>query len=243
MIRALIVDDEAIARRRLRRLLTDAADLSVIGEAGSAEDGRALIAERRPHLVFVDVEMPGATGLSLLADPRDGHSPLFVVVTAHAQYAVDAFNGAALDYVLKPVRRERALEATRRAIAQIRLQQRESAGAGYSSIRRVVVSVGRRLIPIEPAAIEWVQADENYVWISGPLGRFVHRATLGQILAQLPSADFVQVHRSIIVRLSSLRALTTDDSGGGVIELESGARVPCSRRYRATLMQRLRGEP
>lgn len=231
-MRVLIVDDEAPARERLRRLLLAFEDVHVVGEARDGEEALLQVAALAPDAVFLDVQMPGASGLDVAASLPEP-PPALVFVTAHDRYAVQAFDSAALDYLLKPVEPDRLARAVQRLRASPRIAERASVGA-----LQLLVAERGRIHVVSCADIEWLQAADNYVELQLGGRSLLMRRTLAGLLRDLGPA-FVQVHRSAAVALAAVQTVRPRERGDAVVVLASGAQVPCSRQYRAALLARL----
>src|SRR5829696_2418221 len=257
----LLVDDEALARRRLRRLLADADDVTVIAECGS---GAAAIESLRTHqvdLVFLDIQMPGVDGFVVAESLQGPEAPLLVFVTAHDNHAIRAFEARALDYLLKPVRKERltlALDRAREAIAarrstayarQLRsviaqLDRDEPAGSALSApatttAERIEVRDGERVRWIATADVAWAEAKGPHVLLHTKQGVFEIRDTLARLEVSLDARRFVRIHRSFIVNLGQIKELQPWFGGDAVLVLHGGQQLKVSRTYRAQLRQRL----
>ena len=256
----LLVDDEALARRRLRRLLADADDVTVVAECGS---GGAAIDALRTHqvdLVFLDIQMPGVDGFVVAESLQGPEAPLLVFVTAHDTHAIRAFETRALDYLLKPVRKERlalALDRAREAIAarrstayarQLRsviaqLDNEPTAGAfaapAVPTAERIEVRDGERVRFVATADVAWAEAKGPHVLLHTKQGVFEIRDTLARLEASLDTRRFVRIHRSFIVNLSQIKELQPWFGGDAVLVLHGGQQLKVSRTYRAQLRQRL----
>jgi two-component system LytT family response regulator len=231
-MRVLIVDDEAPARERLRRLLLPFDDVQVAGEARDAEQALQQVAALAPDAVFLDVQMPGASGLDVAASLPEP-PPALVFVTAHDRYALQAFDNAALDYLLKPVEPDRLARAVQRLRTSPRIAERASVGA----LQLLIAERGRTHV-VRCTDIEWLQAADNYVELQLGGRSLLMRRTLAGLLRDLGPA-FVQVHRSAAVALAAVKTVRPRERGDAVVVLASGAQVPCSRQYRAALLARL----
>ena len=255
MIRALIVDDERMARKRLRTLLAKEPDVEVIGECGDGSAAIDAIRGERPDVVFLDVQMPELDGFDVLRALREEEMPLVVFVTAYDQYAVEAFRVNALDYLAKPFDRARfdeTLRRVRRQIAMTRggsptaaaeLHQKLSAllthlerldrGEGYSP--RLMVKHGGRVTFLRVDEIDWIEAAGNYVKIhAGPSTHLLHESLAG-LAERLDPAQFARVHRSTIVNLDRIREVQPWFHGDSIMILRDGTRLTVSRTYRASL--------
>jgi two-component system LytT family response regulator len=250
-LRVLVVDDEAPARRKLLRLLREDAMVEVVAEADGGKAAVAAIAEHRPDLVLLDVQMPGMDGLDVTRALSAAHTPRIVFVTAHEQYAVRAFEVHAFDYLLKPVSRERFRDVLRRA-----REQREQGGSDLSArmrdlfdeLRRardfadrlLVHEEGRaRFVPVRDIA--WVEADRNYLVLHCRAGTHMLRGTLDALEKTLDPKDFVRINRSSVVRLDAIRELHPWFHGEHKVILQDDTELRWSRRYagqRADLLKR-----
>lgn len=234
-MRVLIVDDEAPARAKLRRMLGAFGDVEIAGEAADGAAALAAITELRPDVVFLDVQMPEVGGFDVAASlPDDG--PALVFVTAYDRYALQAFDTRASDYLLKPVEPER-LE---RALQRLRAQPRVAARAGGAPAPTQLLVVDRGATHVVPCAeIDWLQAADNYVDLHLRDGRtLLLRRTLESLLKDLAPA-FVRTHRSAAVAIACVHSVKPRGKGEAIVVLRSGAEVPCSRQHRAALLQRL----
>ena len=236
MIRVLIVDDEPLARARVAMLLERHPDIVIAGEAGDGEAARRSIAALAPDLVLLDIQMPGANGLELarsLPEPR----PVVVFLTAFDRHALDAFEAAALDYVLKPVDPKRLAVALDRARKQL---ARPAAAAESPLPDRFLVrkSHGRRVI-VKVEEIDWIGAERNYVGLHTAGGAHLMREAIGRIEEQLDPRRFVRIHRSAIVNIESVRELTADADGSLYVTMRDGHRLRVGDSYRESFEQRL----
>ncbi|HYH07609.1 MAG TPA: LytTR family DNA-binding domain-containing protein [Thermoanaerobaculia bacterium] len=235
MIRTLIVDDEPLARARVTMLLASHDDVEIIGEAGDGASARTAIANERPDLVLLDIQMPGGNGVKLaesLPEPR----PVIVFLTAYDSHAVEAFDAAALDYVLKPIDPKRlalALDRVRRQLAQ-----GIQSAAEFPDRFLVRKSRGRRVV-VRAADIEWIGAERNYVRLHTPAGSHLMRDAIGRLEEQLDPAQFARIHRSAIVSLEYVSELDTDADGSLYVTLRSGQRLSVGDSYRDLFQRRL----
>jgi two-component system LytT family response regulator len=241
-LRVLVVDDEAPARRRLRRLLEAMPDVTVIGEACSGEEAVSAIAALAPDLVLLDVQMPLLDGFEVVGTVGAEAMPPVVFVTAYDAHALRAFEVRALDYLLKPVTGARLREAVERARdARAAGQRDDRVGltaliAGRPLCRLLVHDArgpahGSRLLAVDD--IELARADRNHVVFHTPHGTFRLRASIGTLAARLDPALFLRVNRSDIVRLDAIRELQPWSHGEYRVVLRDGTALLWSRRYRA----------
>ena len=251
-IRAIIVDDEPLARERIRTLLREESDMEIAAECGDGRKAVAAIRRHAPDLVFLDVQMPELDGFGVLEAVGAERVPVVIFVTAYDKYALRAFDVHALDYLLKPFDRERFHRAIDRARAQLRGQRdaadrrilallNEVRGAPKRLERLVVKSVGRVFF-LRTDEIDWIESAGNYVKLH--VGREAHlvRETMSALEAQLDPGMFVRIHRSTIVNLARIRELQPMFHGDYVVLLRDATELTLSRNYRDRL-QRLLGRP
>jgi two-component system, LytTR family, response regulator len=238
-IRTLIVDDEPLARERLRSLLAKEDSVELIGECGSGTEAIATIRTAMPDLVFLDMQMPGCDGLQVLAELPEARRPAVIFATAHEKFAVDAFDVAAVDYLLKPFDRDRFRVALRRAAEQ--LQRTREPGAASAAPQastpsdRITVKADGRIVFLKPEEIVRVEAADNYVLLHLVEGRLMLRETMAAIEARLGSAEFARINRSAIVRLAQIREIQPAQHGDYTVILRDGTRLPLSRSLRGQL--------
>lgn len=231
-IRVVIVDDEPLARRGIRARLERKPVFEVAAEAGTAAGGVREVKKHGPDVVFLDIEMPGADGFSLLDKFPPVERPLVIFVTAHDDCAVKAFESEAFDYILKPIDDARFARTLERVEA--RLAEREAAAPD-----RLIVRDRGKTVALEPATIDWVASDGDYVRIHAGVASYLHHATLTSLAADLPAEKFVRVHRTAIVNVDRIRDLEPLTNGDFSIRLTTGARLRLSRTYREVLSRRL----
>ncbi len=234
-MRILIVDDERPARARLRRMLAQEAGIEAVEEAADGIEALQLAAAFAPDALLLDIEMPELSGIDVAAS-LPAPAPLVVFVTAYDEYALRAFDAEAVDYLLKPfdqARLHRALERLRARLAAGRASALPSAPP-----RQLLVSErgGTRVVAV--ADIEWLETADNYVALHTANGAPLLRQTLAALLERL-GPGFVRCHRRAAVRLACIDRIVALDKGDCELVLRSGASVPCSRQYRAALVERL----
>jgi len=246
-LRILLVDDEPLARDRLRALLASDLSIEIVGEAASGTDALEAIAALQPDTVFLDMQMPGCTGLEVVArlsPPR----PAIIFVTAHDRFAVDAFAADATDYLLKPFDRERlalALQRAREAIAarragdlSTRLESLLAARnhSGSSDTDRLAVRTDGRVVFLKHREIVWVEAANNYCVLHlHDKRRLMLRETLSAIEERLGSSGFARINRSALVQMDEVKELQPSTYGDYIVVLHAGQRLPLSRSYRGRL--------
>ena len=250
MIRVLIVDDEPVARRRVRRLLRSAADVVVAGESGDGASALDMIRELSPDVVLLDVQMPELDGFGVLEALSPDEIPVIIFVTAYDEYALRAFDVHALDYVLKPVDAERLATALGRARARLderrgaRLDDRVIAllrtiAPDRKHLTRIPVRADGRVHLLDLADVDWIGAADNYVTLHAGSREYLIRDTMGRLERELDPDRFVRVHRSSIVQIDRVRELLPDFHGDFTLILRTGTRLTLSRNYRAKLEARL----
>jgi len=237
-LRAAVVDDEPLAREGIRLLLQRDAEVTVVGEAGNLSEALALLHRTRPHLLFLDVQMPGGDGFDVLS--RAPHPlPLVVFVTAYDAHALQAFAVQALDYVLKPFDDERFTRALQRAKEELRrsaaaeIGERMLQGVQALEHTRVVVRDRGRVTFLDEDEIEWIEAADYYVELHVGTQSYLHRESMAALEARLDSRRFVRIHRKAIVNIRCLREVRRDASGSLVAVLSSGVSLPVARSHQA----------
>jgi two-component system LytT family response regulator len=236
-IRALIVDDEPLARSNIAILLRNNSDVEVMGECGSGAEAIGEIRVAKPDLLFLDVQMPECDGFDVL-EMLGSDLPLAVIfVTAYDQYALRAFEAGALDYLLKP------FDSTRFQLALTRAKQRIRSSSGEGSRgrkpERLVVKNAGEVCFIRISEIDWIEASDYYACLHVAARRHLLRRSLAELEGELDPNLFCRVHRSSIVNLDRVRSLKLREDGEYEVVLENGARVRLSRRYRKQLEERL----
>jgi two-component system LytT family response regulator len=255
LLSALIVDDEPIARQRIRRLLARETDFRLIGDFGSVAECEAVNSGAAPDLVLLDVRMPERNGFDLLASfEARGVHPFVIFVTAYSEYAVDAFGVEAVDYLLKPFDDDRFAKAIARARAL--LDKERAPGVDASGVRdgavpqlpapprnrdRLLVNDGGRVLFVPAREIELVQAAGKHVKIFVSGHCYLARQALREVEARLDANHFVRVHRSTIINVEQIVELHPLFHGDCEIVLKRGTRVTLSRRFRSRIMPFLVG--
>jgi two-component system, LytTR family, response regulator len=241
-IRTLIVDDEPLARQHLRTLLADEHDIEIIGECGNGRDAVSSIRRDQPALVLLDIQMPELDGLAVVDEVGAEAMPVTIFVTAHDEYAVKAFDAHALDYVMKPVDRERFHEAIARV--KERLRDDPSANApladfvdhlraqGTLAPRRIALKHDGRLLFVRIDDIDWIEAADDHVVVHAGRDLYRQRDTLTRLEQRLPANKFLRVHRSSIVNVDRIREMQPWFQGDFVLIMADGTRVTTGRSYR-----------
>jgi two-component system LytT family response regulator len=242
-IRALVVDDEAPARRRIRRLLLAEPDVAVVAECEDGASAIALVAKERPDLVFLDVQMPERDGFDVVKTIPSGTLPAILFVTAHDRYALRAFDVHAVDYLLKPFSGDRFRRALARARERILSRQPDPGLAELASslrrrpayLSRVAVRSGTRTLIVDLAAVDWMEAADNYIRLHARDREYLVRETLAGLEARIDPDRFVRVHRSAIVAVDRIATLRPLSHGDAEVQLRSGATLTVSRTFRERL--------
>jgi two-component system, LytTR family, response regulator len=245
-IRAVLVDDEPLARLRVRDLLTAAEDVEIIAQCANGEEAIQVIEESKPDLVFLDVQMPEIDGFDVLQAISAGYVPVVIFVTAYDQFALRAFEAQALDYLLKPFDDERFEAALQRARDRIRQQQRGDLDTrllavlkevrgdrGY--LQRLVVPSGHRSIFIKTEQIDWIEAERNYVRLHVRGQGYLLRENLSRMASALDPSTFCQIHRSTIVNIDRIEAVESLHHGEYLVVLQDGTKLASGRKYRGNL--------
>ena len=253
MIRTLIVDDEPLARARIRRFLASEKDVEIAGESGDGAAAVADVARLKPDLMFLDIQLPEATGFEVIEQLAGDHMPVVIFVTAYDRYAIQAFDVHAIDYLLKPYTRERFGRAMERARKQLsnasraELDQRlmslleHAAGGEHRHLQRLMIKSSGRIYFIKADEVDWIGAEGNYVNLH--VGRETHllRETMSHLATKLDPEKFVRIHRSTIVNVDRVKELQPLFSGDYVAILHDGTQLNLSRAYREKSLKLLGG--
>lgn len=247
-LRILIVDDEPLARERLRALLSRDATLEIVGECGSGHEAIAAMSAQRPDLVFLDVQMPGCGGLDVVKQLPPGQRPAIVFVTAHERFAVEAFAADATDYLLKPFDYERLQQALKRAAGQVEARRAGDLGTRLATLLastatpkprepdRIAVKADGRLVFLKRSEIVWVEAANNYCILHlTDAKRLMLRETLSSLEERLGAGNFTRINRSALVNIDQVKELQPSSYGDYVVVLRSGLKLSLSRSLRGRL--------
>jgi DNA-binding LytR/AlgR family response regulator len=251
-VRALIADDEPRARQFLEKLLGESEDLVVVGAARGGAEALTLAARLKPDVVFLDIHMPDLSGLEVARHLRGPEAPIVVFVTAYDRYAVEAFEVAALDYVLKPLRRERLAEAVRRVVAEHR-EGRTAARAKAlqkaldspplsdqrPELRRLPVRHKREVKLLDLDHVPLIFSRDRLVLARCEGHEYLVDYTLQELEGRLPEGSFVRVHRGAMVNVDAIESYGGEE-GVLVLHLKDGTRVEASERRAAEVRRRLR---
>jgi two-component system LytT family response regulator len=245
MIRALIADDEWAARAKLQLWLAEQGDIEVVAQCVDGFDAAEQIGRAKLDVVFLDIQMPGLTGLEVAGQLEQSTAPLLVFVTAFNEHAIRAFELNAIDYLLKPYDKDRLLKTLARV--RTRTQDRAArsnavatARAHTNSSERLLVPENGQLLLIDSASIEWIEADDNYVHVHTALRSHLLRRTLHDLLSQLGERQFVRIHKSTAVNVAAIASLVPLFKGDHEVQLRGGKTLRMSRRYKDALFDRMR---
>ena len=245
-IRVLIADDEKLARERLHRMLADEPAIEIAGEAADGDETVAKVEALAPEVLFLDIEMPGRNGFSVLEAIPAEKMPIVIFTTAYDRYAVQAFEAHAFDYLLKPFREERLRDALSRARATLQLQAQPGdaeapaemidAPALFPELRdRFLIRSGGRITFVRASEISWIEAASNYVKFHIGAETLSVRRTISQVESKLDSRQFLRIHRSSIVNVARINKIESCSRGDYSLFLDDGTELPMSRNYRSAL--------
>ena len=262
-IKAVIVDDEALARDAIRLRLKGEPDIEVVGEAADGADAVDLLRKIHPDLLFLDVQMPVMDGFEVIEHVPSEHLPIVVFVTAYDQYALKAFETHALDYLLKPFTASRfhaAIDRARlevaksgdrgthqrlvelleeRRRARVRPADRDGAGQGY--LTRLAVKRNQRIALVGAADIDWIESSGNYAHLHAHGASHVVRMTMGELERRLDPARFARIHRSTIVQIDRIQDIIAAWHGDFDVTLRDGTVLRLSRNYRDRVLNKRSG--
>lgn len=240
MIRVAVIDDEPLARAGVIARLQAHADLQLVGEFGDGVEALQALPALQPQLAFVDVQMPGLSGIELLARLPPAQRPLAILLTAYDHFAVRAFELHAIDYLLKPVDDERFVQALERARAALPYRLPGAATTAAPEYRRgFQVRVGRRVVLVDAAAVDWIEADGDYAVLHARGESYPLRESLQRLAQELDPACFLRVHRSTIVRTALIDGLQRLSNRDVMLRLRDGTPLRASRTYVDALMAAL----
>jgi two-component system, LytTR family, response regulator len=254
-VKVLIVDDEPVARRGLRRQLEQIPDMQCVGECGGRDAAVQAIVERRPDLVLLDIQLGRSTAFEIVEEVGADAMPLVVFITAYDRHALKAFEVHALDYVLKPVDPVRLREALERAAALLSLQRGAALADRLEELlahhaveppavptsERLVARDGERLSFIEIEQVEWFESAGNYVHVHSAGRTYTMRTTMDRLAQRLADrSNFVRVRRSALINVRAIGTLERYGKGAFVVHLRNGTKIISSRYYQPALRRLLR---
>jgi len=242
-IRTLIVDDEPLARQRLRNLLNADPEIDMVGECGNGQEALTALQHYHPDLMFLDVQMPVLDGFGVLEALGKTSLPVIIFVTAHDRYALKAFEVHALDYLLKPFDKSRFADALKRAKDQVKKDRNGAADQRLLDLlkersrgsERLMVKSAGRVTFVRTEDIDWIEAAGNYVRLHTGKEDHLLRESMSGLEAKLDQKHFVRIHRSTIVNVERIRELQPAFHGDYIIILQNGTELALSRNYRDNL--------
>lgn len=247
-IRALIIDDEPLARNMIREMLQCDPEVELLADCANGREAVDAIERLSPDIIFLDVQMPELGGFEVLESLKEGSMPYVIFATAYDQYAVRAFEVHAFDYLLKPFDRERFDTAWQRAKSQIQLDRSETRDnhilavleelrSGPRYLERLVIKNGGRVFFLDVKDIYCIEAEGNYVLVNDGTKSHILRETISGLQSQLDPRQFLRIHRSAIVKLDKIKEMQPWFHGEYRIILENGKQLTLSRNYRASLQR------
>lgn len=247
-IRAIVADHEPAARERLRLLLTEEPGIHIVADCRSAAQTIAAVQAYKPDLLLLDIQLPEADGFQVLNSIPPADMPIVILTSTHDQHATRAFEAQALDYLLKPFDQTRLHVAIERARTELlKTQQRHLTDRILNLLaepkprshadRRLVVKEGGRVLFVDIDEIDWIEAAGNYVVLKAGAASYRMRERITGMFARLDPAQFVRIHRSIIVNVRRIKELQPCNSGEYMVVLKDGKELSCSRTYRPNLQQ------
>lgn len=259
-MRILICDDEPLARGYLRGLLASEPDCEIVAECNDADEAITAIEALSPDLVFLDIQMPGQSGLDVIEEIGHEHMPYTVFVTAHDRYAIPAFERQALDYLLKPFTEDRFRKAMVRVREQLELRRdaqwasklrdvmteaaapREQAPSpSREAVEIIPVKVGGRTVLVRTAEIEWIEAADCYVNLRKGKEQYLHREAMLSLESRLNARQFIRIHRGAIINVAFARELRGEPNGTTSVIMKDGTTLPLSRRRKKDVERMLGG--
>jgi two-component system LytT family response regulator len=245
-LKVLVVDDEQPARKKIISFLKDEKEVGQIIEAGNGLEAVKKIQSEKPDLVLLDIQMPGKTGFELIEEIGADNMPAVIFVTAYDQYALDAFEINAIDYLLKPFDKERFSKSYNRAIDEIKLKKRntdeiklilDEIKKEKEYLDRIMVNTGVKYFFINTNDIIYISAEEKYIEIHTSKGKYLLRETMNNTEESLDPNKFARIHRSHIVNIEQIQEMQPWSHGDYVIILKNGEKLQMSRRYKDRLMK------
>lgn len=244
-VKCLIIDDEELARQLLREYIGQITGLTIIGEANRGREAVERIDADKPDLIFLDVQMPGMTGFDVLEEIT--HDPHVIFTTAYDQYAIQAFEKNAVDYLLKPIDQERFNLAVKRAMERIALEQ-NPVGELLRSLKtenkttfdsHIFVQKSEKLINLPVDEIMFLEASGDYTILTTKSDQFVSSSGIGKLEEILNPEIFIRVHRSTIININYLREIERHFNGGMMVKMTNGKSFPVSRTYARVIRKKV----
>lgn len=261
-LRVVVVDDEAIARRRITRLLQSESGVTVVAECSDVDTAVETILSEAPDLVFLDIQLPERDGFGVIEAVGADRMPAVIFVTAHDQYAIRAFEVHALDFLLKPFSPERFQESLQRAATRLSRNGSENSrnlaalldsvraeqnklerlilGSREGYLQRLLVKAHNRMIFVRSSDVTWFEAEGNYVRVHVGRESYVVRDTMNNLETKLDPAQFLRIHRSTIVNIDHVKEMHMWFAGDYMVVLQDGTELKLSRGYREKMEERLK---
>jgi two-component system, LytTR family, response regulator len=252
-LKSLVVDDESLARQRIRTLISRRDDLSIVAECSTGAEAVEAIRQHEPDLIFLDVQMPEMDGFDVIAKIGEDVIPPVIFITAFDEYAINAFEVGAIDYLLKPVDEERFNQTVERAKARIAERQRPALTAQLGALikqmgdgtkpgsgSRIGLKVQGRVLFLDPAQIYWIQARDDLARVHLADSAYDVREPLRSLEQRLPASSFLRIHRSAIVNTAHVLEAEPFDQGDQMLILRNGKRLTTGRSYRKAVQEFLR---
>jgi len=240
-MRVLIADDERLARQRLLSLLEKEEDVQIVGECSDGAAAAEMLKSRPIDVAFLDIEMPGQSGLEALGVSSTDTQPLVVFITAFEQFAVRAFEAKAFDYLLKPYREERLRNTLSRLRGHLALLSKQALPAprdnGGTDVERIPIKSNGRIILLKTDDIDWIEAEHNYVRLHTRGVTHLIRDTMSALEAKLNSRRFRRIHRSTIVNIDRIKEIQPWFRGDAIVVLDNGQKLTASRNFRDRLRE------
>jgi two-component system LytT family response regulator len=248
-IRTLIVDDEPLARERIKRFLADERDLELVGECAEGREAVAAILTLKPDLVFLDIQIPELDGFDVLKAVGIAQMPAVIFVTAYDRYALQAFDVNALDYLLKPYNHERFRKAVERARAHLSNGTKGELNERLLSLlenfktepprhlERLMIKSSGRVFFLRTDELDWIEAEGNYLRLHAGKDSHLLRETMNRLASKLDPDKFLRIHRSTLVNIERIKELQPLFSGDYVVILRDGKQLTLSRSYRDKLLE------
>ncbi|HEX8265675.1 MAG TPA: LytTR family DNA-binding domain-containing protein [Pyrinomonadaceae bacterium] len=248
-IKTLIVDDEPLARKRIKQLLAGETDVEIVGECGDGKSAIAAVRDLQPDLVFLDVEMPRASGIEVLENSDLNSLPAVVFVTAYDEFTIRAFDFHAVDYLLKPFSEDRFRESINRARRQINQKNKQAVTERFADLfdylkhnrnylERLIVNAKDRLITLPVDEIDWIKTYGNYLKIYTGSKSYLLRETMNNFSVRLDPQKFVRIHRATLVNLDRIKEFQPMFGGQYTVVLRDGTELTLSRSYRQEVLSR-----
>lgn len=250
-IRTVIVDDERLARQKLRTLLLDDEDIEIVSECSNGAEAVEAVRQFRPDLLLLDIEMPVADGFEVLNQLRVDQLPIVVFITAHDEYAVRAFEVEAVDYVMKPFDRARFHHALCRAKKRLDEGRADSDASllrlietmmkrsrtETASLDHFVVKTRDRILLLPTGDVDWIEAEGKYVRLHASSASHLVRESIGDLESRLDTRKFLRIHRQTIVNVKRIQEMHRGFGGGLFVLLRDGTKLSMSRRYRSRIRE------